>query len=128
MNQSLTKYFIISDRSGLEQTSVIEELQGSVLEALKHYSHRRRPTQPNTFAKMLVKMADLRALSLKGEWYDRKTNWLLTQKVWDSFQEFTEYLVLLYPPEASSGYFGLGFATTSQPAPHVMLSEENYTS
>ena len=61
-NQSV--YF--SDRSGLEDPSRIEALQEPVLEALKHYVRSRRKDHPQVFASMLMKLTDLRSISVKG--------------------------------------------------------------
>nr|BAN82614.1 retinic acid receptor-like protein [Reishia clavigera] len=54
------------DRSGLTDVKKIEQMQEPVLEALKHYIRSRRPDQPHIFAKMLMKMTDLRSISVKG--------------------------------------------------------------
>nr|QAX24917.1 retinoic acid receptor [Acanthochitona crinita] len=57
---------ISGDRSGLEDPERIEQMQEPVLEALKHYIRSRRPNQPHIFAKLLMKLTDLRSLSVKG--------------------------------------------------------------
>ncbi|XP_076454465.1 retinoic acid receptor alpha-like isoform X1 [Babylonia areolata] len=57
---------ISGDRSGLEDVEKIEQMQEPLLEALKHYVRSRRPDQPNVFAKMLMKLTDLRSISVKG--------------------------------------------------------------
>ncbi|XP_013406616.1 retinoic acid receptor gamma [Lingula anatina] len=57
---------ISGDRSGLEDPENIEKHQEPLLEALKNYVHKRRPTQSHTFAKMLMKLTDLRSISVKG--------------------------------------------------------------
>ncbi len=44
----------------------MERLQEPILEALKHYVRKRRPSQPHSFAKMLMKLTDLRSISVKG--------------------------------------------------------------
>ncbi|GFR85669.1 retinoic acid receptor [Elysia marginata] len=58
---------ISGDRSGLQDTEKIEAMQEPLLEALKHYIRSRRPDQPHVFAKMLMKLTDLRSISVKGE-------------------------------------------------------------
>jgi hypothetical protein len=56
------------DRSGLEDPTKIEQLQEPVLEALKHYVRTRRKDAPHVFAKMIMKLTDLRSISVKGEY------------------------------------------------------------
>ena len=66
----LSKYFwkksSLTDRSGLEDSEKVERLQEPILEALKHYVRKRRPQSPHSFAKMLMKLTDLRSISVKG--------------------------------------------------------------
>lgn len=57
--------FVI-DRSGLEESERVEQMQEPILEALKHYVRSRRKDQPNVFAKILYKLTDLRSISVKG--------------------------------------------------------------
>ncbi|KAK2170940.1 hypothetical protein NP493_1124g00027 [Ridgeia piscesae] len=57
---------ISGDRSGLEQPTVVETLQEPLLEALKHYVRQRRMGSPHVFAKLLMKLTDLRSISIKG--------------------------------------------------------------
>ncbi|KAL3855377.1 hypothetical protein ACJMK2_014588, partial [Sinanodonta woodiana] len=57
---------ISGDRFGLECIDKIEELQEPIVEALKHYARSRRKEQPLVFAKMLMKITDLRSISVKG--------------------------------------------------------------
>ncbi|XP_070570307.1 retinoic acid receptor beta-like [Ptychodera flava] len=57
---------ISGDRSGLEEPERIEKMQEPYLEALRIYVRRRRPTEPHTFAKILMKITDLRSISVKG--------------------------------------------------------------
>ena len=57
---------LFTDRSGLAEPEKVEELQEPILEALKHYVRRRRTGNPHTFAKMLLKLTDLRSISVKG--------------------------------------------------------------
>jgi hypothetical protein len=58
---------LFSDRSGLESPEKVEAVQEPVLEALKHYIKSRRKDQPQVYAKMLMKITDLRSISVKGE-------------------------------------------------------------
>ncbi|XP_046555477.1 retinoic acid receptor alpha-A-like isoform X2 [Haliotis rubra] len=58
---------ISGDRSGLQDTEKIEQMQEPLLEALKHYTRSRRQEQPHIFAKLLMKLTDLRSISVKGE-------------------------------------------------------------
>lgn len=62
----MTLYFS-TDRSGLEDPSRIESLQEPVLEALKHYVRSRRKDHPQVFANLLMKLTDLRSISVKGK-------------------------------------------------------------
>ncbi|XP_053385526.1 retinoic acid receptor gamma-like isoform X2 [Mercenaria mercenaria] len=57
---------ISGDRSGLETPEKVESVQEPVLEALKHYIKSRRKDQPQVYAKMLMKITDLRSISVKG--------------------------------------------------------------
>jgi len=57
---------LFTDRSGLEQPTVVETLQEPLLEALKHYVRQRRMGSPHVFAKLLMKLTDLRSISIKG--------------------------------------------------------------
>ncbi|XP_070186582.1 retinoic acid receptor alpha-A-like isoform X2 [Littorina saxatilis] len=57
---------ISGDRSGLNDVDKIEQMQEPLLEALKHYIRHRRPEQPHIFAKMLMKLTDLRSISVRG--------------------------------------------------------------
>ena len=59
--------FYFADRSGLESPEKVEAVQEPVLEALKHYIKSRRKDQPQVYAKMLMKITDLRSISVKGE-------------------------------------------------------------
>lgn len=56
-----------TDRQDLEEPSKVEVLQEPLLEALKIYSRRRRPSMPLMFPKALMKITDLRSISAKGE-------------------------------------------------------------
>lgn len=56
-----------SDRQDLEQPDRVDMLQEPLLEALKVYVRKRRPSRPHMFPKMLMKITDLRSISAKGE-------------------------------------------------------------
>lgn len=56
----------VSDRQDLEEPSKVEILQEPLLEALKIYSRKRRPSMPLMFPKVLMKITDLRSISAKG--------------------------------------------------------------
>lgn len=56
-----------SDRQDLEQPDRVDLLQEPLLEALKVYVRKRRPSRPHMFPKMLMKITDLRSISAKGE-------------------------------------------------------------
>lgn len=45
----------------------MDMLQEPLLEALKVYVRKRRPSRPHMFPKMLMKITDLRSISAKGE-------------------------------------------------------------
>ncbi|KAJ3597302.1 hypothetical protein NHX12_000830 [Muraenolepis orangiensis] len=57
---------VSGDRQDLEEPSKVEVLQEPLLEALKVYSRRRRPSMPLVFPKALMKITDLRCISAKG--------------------------------------------------------------
>lgn len=44
----------------------MERLQEPLLEALRVYARRRRPSKPHMFPRMLMKITDLRGISTKG--------------------------------------------------------------
>ncbi|XP_014678004.1 PREDICTED: retinoic acid receptor alpha-like [Priapulus caudatus] len=54
------------DRTGLTDSERVETLQEPILDGLKHYCRRRRPAEQHTFAKLLMKLTDLRSISVKG--------------------------------------------------------------
>lgn len=54
------------DRQDLEEPSKVEVLQEPLLEALKVYSRKRRPSMPLMFPRALMKITDLRTISAKG--------------------------------------------------------------
>uniref|UniRef100_A0A8B9QBC7 NR LBD domain-containing protein n=1 Tax=Apteryx owenii TaxID=8824 RepID=A0A8B9QBC7_APTOW len=58
---------ICGDRMDLEEPEKVDKLQEPLLEALKVYARRRRPTKPHMFPRMLMKITDLRGISTKGE-------------------------------------------------------------
>nr|XP_032817177.1 retinoic acid receptor beta-like isoform X1 [Petromyzon marinus]XP_032817186.1 retinoic acid receptor beta-like isoform X1 [Petromyzon marinus]XP_032817195.1 retinoic acid receptor beta-like isoform X1 [Petromyzon marinus]XP_032817205.1 retinoic acid receptor beta-like isoform X1 [Petromyzon marinus]XP_032817213.1 retinoic acid receptor beta-like isoform X1 [Petromyzon marinus]XP_032817221.1 retinoic acid receptor beta-like isoform X1 [Petromyzon marinus] len=57
---------ICGDRQDLEEPQKVERLQEPLLEALKLYVRRRRPSKPHMFPKILMKITDLRGISAKG--------------------------------------------------------------
>ncbi|XP_028559907.1 retinoic acid receptor alpha isoform X1 [Podarcis muralis] len=57
---------ICGDRQDLEQPDRVDKLQEPLLEALKIYVRKRRPSKPHMFPKMLMKITDLRSISAKG--------------------------------------------------------------
>lgn len=59
-------YVFISDRQDLEEPSKVDQLQEPLLEALKIYVRKRRPSKPHMFPKTLMKITDLRSISAKG--------------------------------------------------------------
>lgn len=58
---------LISDRQDLEEPSKVDKLQEPLLEALKIYIRKRRPSKPHMFPKILMKITDLRSISAKGK-------------------------------------------------------------
>ncbi|KAJ8267372.1 hypothetical protein COCON_G00125440 [Conger conger] len=57
---------ISGDRQDLEEPSRVDQLQEPLLEALKIYVRKRRPSMPHMFPKALMKITDLRSISAKG--------------------------------------------------------------
>lgn len=64
---SLRLCVLLSDRQDLEEPSKVDQLQEPLLEALKIYVRKRRPSKPHMFPKTLMKITDLRSISAKGE-------------------------------------------------------------
>lgn len=54
-----------SDRSGLKEPEAVEKLQDSILGAFKRYIATKRPHQPVHWAKILMKVTDLRTISTR---------------------------------------------------------------
>jgi len=54
-----------SDRTGLKEPENVEKLQDAVLGAYKRYIAQRRPSQPVHWAKILMKVTDLRTISTR---------------------------------------------------------------
>ena len=54
-----------SDRSGLKEPDAVEKLQDSLLGAFKRYVSTHRPLQPLHWAKILMKVTDLRTISTR---------------------------------------------------------------
>ncbi|XP_061771463.1 retinoic acid receptor beta-like isoform X2 [Nerophis ophidion] len=57
---------VSGDRQDLKEPSKVEVLQEPLLEALKIYSRKRRPSLPLVFPRALMKITDLRSISAKG--------------------------------------------------------------
>ncbi|XP_028267255.1 retinoic acid receptor alpha-B-like [Parambassis ranga] len=57
---------LCGDRQDLEESNKVDILQEPMLEALKIYVRRRRPDKPCMFPKILMKITDLRSISVKG--------------------------------------------------------------
>ncbi|KAM5279798.1 retinoic acid receptor beta isoform 3-T3 [Ctenodactylus gundi] len=57
---------ICGDRQDLEEPTRVDKLQEPLLEALKIYIRKRRPSKPHMFPKILMKITDLRSISAKG--------------------------------------------------------------
>ncbi|KAG7222074.1 hypothetical protein INR49_016749 [Caranx melampygus] len=57
---------LCGDRQDLEEPEKVDVLQEPMLEALKIYVRRRRPEKPCMFPKILMKITDLRSISVKG--------------------------------------------------------------
>ncbi|XP_033933853.1 retinoic acid receptor beta-like, partial [Pseudochaenichthys georgianus] len=57
---------ISGDRQDLEEPSKVDEMQEPLLEALKIYVRKRRPSKPHMFPRTLMKITDLRSISAKG--------------------------------------------------------------
>ncbi|XP_004078439.1 retinoic acid receptor beta isoform X1 [Oryzias latipes] len=57
---------VSGDRQDLKEPSKVDVLQEPLLEALKIYSRKRRPSMPLMFPKALMKITDLRSISAKG--------------------------------------------------------------
>ncbi|XP_025913084.1 retinoic acid receptor beta isoform X1 [Apteryx mantelli] len=57
---------ICGDRQDLEEPVKVDKLQEPLLEALKIYIRKRRPSKPHMFPKILMKITDLRSISAKG--------------------------------------------------------------
>jgi len=55
-----------ADRQGLEEPERVERLQEPLLEALRLHCRNKRLNQPLIFPKLLMKIADLRTISMQG--------------------------------------------------------------
>jgi len=55
-----------SDHQGLEDTESIEKIQETLLRSLRIYSRTRRPNNPVIYPKLLMKIYELRAISVRG--------------------------------------------------------------
>jgi len=56
---------ILPDRSGLKEPEAVEKLQDAILGAFKRYIADKRPHQPVHWAKILMKVTDLRTISTR---------------------------------------------------------------
>lgn len=63
---SHSSVLVLIDRMDLEEPEKVDKLQEPLLEALRLYARRRRPSQPYMFPRMLMKITDLRGISTKG--------------------------------------------------------------
>lgn len=54
-----------ADRTGLKEPEAVEKLQDAVLGAYKRYIAEQRPMQPVHWAKILMKVTDLRTISTR---------------------------------------------------------------
>lgn len=57
---------ICADRPDLEEPDKVEALQDSLVDGLRYYARKRRPENTHIFPKLLMKLSDLRSISLKG--------------------------------------------------------------
>ena len=57
---------IIKDHQDLEDVETIAKIQEPLLRALRIYSRNRRPKGPVIYPKLLMKMYDLRNISMRG--------------------------------------------------------------
>lgn len=64
---NVSDHAVSLDRQDLEEPSKVDELQEPLLEALKIYVRKRRPSKPHMFPKTLMKITDLRSISAKGQ-------------------------------------------------------------
>ena len=55
----------IADRTGLRESDAVERLQDAILGAYKRYIAEKRPHQPVHWAKILMKVTDLRTISTR---------------------------------------------------------------
>ena len=56
---------LFSDRSGLNEPDSVEKIQDAILGAFKRYVSENRPHQPLHWAKILMKVTDLRTISTR---------------------------------------------------------------
>lgn len=63
-NLKITRSYSL-DRSGLKEPEAVEKLQDSILGAFKRYIATKRPHQPVHWAKILMKVTDLRTISTR---------------------------------------------------------------
>ena len=54
------------DHIDLEEPDRVEHIQEPLIEALEYHSRKKRPNQPQIFPKLLMKVADLRTIGMRG--------------------------------------------------------------
>lgn len=57
---------ICSDHKDLEEPDRVQEVQEPLIEALRLYSRHRRPQEPLIFPQLVMKLYDLRTISMRG--------------------------------------------------------------
>jgi hypothetical protein len=59
------RFGCVADRSGLHEHEAVENIQDAILGAYKRYIAENRPHQPVHWAKILMKVTDLRTISTR---------------------------------------------------------------
>lgn len=59
--------FFFLDHYTLEQSEQVDKIQEPILAAFKHYSRRKRRNKPHIFSEVLLKLTDLRDISITGK-------------------------------------------------------------
>ena len=57
--------YYITDRTGLKEPEAVEKIQDAILGGYKRYIAEQRPSQPVHWAKILMKVTDLRTISTR---------------------------------------------------------------
>ena len=66
--KKLTKSsFHDTDHKDLEEPDRVQEVQEPLIEALRLYSRHRRPQEPLIFPQLVMKLYDLRTISMRGK-------------------------------------------------------------